>query len=271
MEKQASNLRNYFLLPLFLCVMLFGHIHVEAQETSFNKGTFYELGEITVTGVKSFSPQTVVAYTGLQKGQRIQIPGEEISATINKLWKLELFSDIELFITNIDGDVADLELYIQELPTLSDFTVKGIKKGKLETILKDTEIKKGKKMIKEGSKVKVHYTGKLEDGKVFDTSSDKDPIEVVLGEGTLIKGFESGLLGMNIGEKKTIEVEPKDAYGDYVEGRIQEVEKSKLPEDIKVGMVLQATSEAGSMVILIKEIKDDTAILDANHPLAGRK
>jgi FKBP-type peptidyl-prolyl cis-trans isomerase 2 len=120
-------------------------------------------------------------------------------------------------------------------------------------------------MIKEGSKVKVHYTGKLEDGKVFDTSSDKDPIEVVLGEGTLIKGFESGLLGMNIGEKKTIEVEPKDAYGDYVEGRIQEVEKSKLPEDIKVGMVLQATSEAGSMVILIKEIKDDTAILDANQ------
>ena len=148
MEKQASNLRNYFLLPLFLCVMLFGHIHVEAQETSFNKGTFYELGEITVTGVKSFSPQTVVAYTGLQKGQRIQIPGEEISATINKLWKLELFSDIEFFITNIDGDVADLELYIQELPTLSDFTVKGIKKGKLETILKDTEIKKGKKISK---------------------------------------------------------------------------------------------------------------------------
>lgn len=148
MEKQASNLRNYFLLPLFLCVMLFGHIHVEAQETSFDKGTFYELGEITVTGVKSFSPQTVVAYTGLQKGQRIQIPGEEISATINKLWKLELFSDIEFFITNIDGDVADLELHIQELPTLSDFTVKGIKKGKLETILKDTEIKKGKKISK---------------------------------------------------------------------------------------------------------------------------
>ena len=126
-------------------------------------------------------------------------------------------------------------------------------------------------MIKEGSKVKVHYTGKLEDGKVFDTSNDKDPIEVVLGEGTLIKGFEEGLLGMKSGEKKTIEVESKDAYGDYVEGRIQEVEKSKLPEDIKVGMVLQANSEAGSMVILIKEIKEDTAILDANHPLAVRK
>ena len=76
---------------------------------------------------------------------------------------------------------------------------------------------------------------------------------------------------MKDGDKKTIEIEPKDAYGDYVDGRIQEVEKSKLPEDIKVGMVLQASSEAGSMVILIKEIKEDTAILDANHPLAGRK
>ena len=148
MEKQASNLRNCLLLPLILCVVLFGLKQANAQETAYDKGKFYEIGEITVTGVKSFSPQTVVAYTGLKKGQRIQIPGEEISATINKLWKLELFSDIEFFITNIDGEVADLELYIQELPTLSDYTIKGIKKGKIETIVKDTDIKKGKKLSK---------------------------------------------------------------------------------------------------------------------------
>lgn len=148
MEKQASNLRNCLLLPLILCVVLFGLKQANAQDNSYDKGKFYELGEITVTGVKSFSPQTVVAYTGLKKGQRIQIPGEEISATINKLWKLELFSDIEFFITNIDGEVADLELYIQELPTLSDYTIKGIKKGKIETIVKDTDIKKGKKLSK---------------------------------------------------------------------------------------------------------------------------
>jgi outer membrane protein insertion porin family len=128
--------------------VLFGFNQANAQENAYNKGKFYELGEINVTGVKSFSPQTVVAYTGLKKGQRIQIPGEEISATINKLWKLELFSDIEFFITNIDGEVADLELYIQELPTLSDYTIKGIKKGKIETIVKDTDIKKGKKLSK---------------------------------------------------------------------------------------------------------------------------
>jgi outer membrane protein insertion porin family len=128
--------------------VLFGFNQANAQENAYNKGKFYELGEINVTGVKSFSPQTVVAYTGLKKGQRIQIPGEEISATINKLWKLELFSDIEFFITNIDGEVADLELYIQELPTLSNYTIKGIKKGKIETIVKDTDIKKGKKLSK---------------------------------------------------------------------------------------------------------------------------
>lgn len=148
MEKQASNLHNCILLPIVICIVLFGLGQLNAQETYFDKGKFYQLGEITVTGVKSFSPQTVVAYTGLRKGQRIQIPGEEISATINKLWKLELFSDIEFFVTNIDGEVADLELYIQELPTLSDYTIKGIKKGKIETIVKDTDIKKGKKLSK---------------------------------------------------------------------------------------------------------------------------
>jgi outer membrane protein insertion porin family len=128
--------------------VLFSLNQANAQQNTYDKGKFYEVGEIQVTGVKSFSPQTVVAYTGLKKGQRIQIPGEEISATINKLWKLELFSDIEFFITNIDGEVADLELYIQELPTLSDYTIKGIKKGKIETIVKDTDIKKGKKLSK---------------------------------------------------------------------------------------------------------------------------
>ena len=146
MEKQANNLHSRLIYSFFLCVALVSFHLTQAQTNSFDKGSIYQIGEINVTGVKSFSPQTVVAYTGLQKGQKIQIPGEEISATINKLWKLELFSDIEFFITKIEGDVVDLELYIQELPTLSDFTIKGIKKGKLEGIVKDTEIKKGKKL-----------------------------------------------------------------------------------------------------------------------------
>lgn len=126
-------------------------------------------------------------------------------------------------------------------------------------------------MINEKSKVKVHYTGKLEDGRVFDSSVGNEPLEIVLGEGNLIKGFEDGLIGMKQGEKKTIEIDPKDGYGEVIENRLVEVEKSKLPEEINVGMVLQASSENGSMVVMIKEIKDDVVIVDTNHPLAGRK
>ena len=125
-------------------------------------------------------------------------------------------------------------------------------------------------MIKKGSKVRVHYTGKLENGKVFDTSVEKDPLEVVVGQSGLIKGFEEGLMGMKEGEKKTIEITPEDAYGQLIEGRTQEVEKSILPEEIQVGMALQANGEVGTMVVTVKEIKEETVVLDANHPLAGK-
>ena len=125
-------------------------------------------------------------------------------------------------------------------------------------------------MIKKGSKVKVHYTGKLANGKVFDTSVEKDPLEVVVGHSGLIKGFEEGLIGMKEGEKKTIELIPEDAYGQLIEGRTQEVEKSALPEEIQVGMALQANGEVGTMVVTVKEIKEETVVLDANHPLAGK-
>lgn len=125
-------------------------------------------------------------------------------------------------------------------------------------------------MIKKGSKVRVHYTGKLANGKVFDTSVEKDPLEVVVGQSGLIKGFEEGLIGMKEGEKKTIEIIPEDAYGQLIEGRTQEVEKSALPEEIQVGMALQANGEVGTMVVTVKEIKEETVILDANHPLAGK-
>jgi len=125
-------------------------------------------------------------------------------------------------------------------------------------------------MIKKGSKVRVHYTGKLANGKVFDTSVEKDPLEVVVGQSGLIKGFEEGLMGMKEGEKKTIELIPEDAYGQLIEGRTQEVEKSMLPEEIQVGMALQANGEVGTMVVTVKEIKEETVVLDANHPLAGK-
>lgn len=129
------------------------------------------------------------------------------------------------------------------------------------------------KKIQNGDTVKVNYTGKFEDGSVFDSSmvEGRQPLTVTLGQGQLIPGFERGLIDMSIGESKTIEIEPTDAYGDVNEDMCQEVEKTMLPEDIYEGMMLQASGPQGVFNVVVKEIKETTAILDANHPLAGKK
>jgi FKBP-type peptidyl-prolyl cis-trans isomerase SlpA len=128
-------------------------------------------------------------------------------------------------------------------------------------------------MIKEGSKVKLHYTGKLEDGTVFDTSmtEGREPLEFVHGQGQLIPGFEKGVLGMNAGDKKTIEIEPAEAYGELRDDLQQVVSTSQLPEGVKVGDVLTAQTPQGNVNVTVKEIDGDTAKVDANHPLAGKK
>lgn len=134
-------------LKLFLLVsLLFCSIATHAQETTFDKGKKYIIGGIKVTGLKSYNEQTVVTYTQLRKGQEILVPGEEISAVIKKLWGLELFSDINFYIERIEGDKIFLELDIKELPTLSDVEVRGIKESKASTIIKETDLKKGKKI-----------------------------------------------------------------------------------------------------------------------------
>ena len=117
-----------------------------AQETSFENGKQYILGGLTVTGLQSYNEQTVVSYTGLREGQPIQVPGGEISEVIKKLWNLDLFSNVEMFYTKIEGDKIFLELHIQERPTLNNVTVFGIKKRKVEDIIEDTDLKKGKKI-----------------------------------------------------------------------------------------------------------------------------
>jgi len=116
------------------------------EEVSYENGKKYILGGIQVTGLKSYNEQTVKTYTGLRKGQTITLPGEQISAIIKKLWGLELFSDINFYITKIEGETVFLELNIKERPSLSGITVYGIKKGKTDEILKDTDLKKGKKI-----------------------------------------------------------------------------------------------------------------------------
>ncbi|GMN05923.1 outer membrane protein assembly factor BamA [Croceitalea sp. MTPC5] len=117
-----------------------------SQETALESGENYILGGLEVTGLQSYNEQTVKTYTGLRIGQPITVPGEEISAVIKKLWSLELFTDVAMYQTKIEGDKIFLELNILERPTLTNVTVYGIKKRKVQAILNDTDLKKGKKI-----------------------------------------------------------------------------------------------------------------------------
>jgi len=116
-----------------------------AQETSLETAKKYILGGLEVTGLQSYNEQTVKTYTGLRIGQPITVPGEEISSVIKKLWGLELFSELDFFYA-VEGDKIFLELRIKERPTLSKVTVYGVKKRKVQGIIDDTDLKKGKKI-----------------------------------------------------------------------------------------------------------------------------
>jgi FKBP-type peptidyl-prolyl cis-trans isomerase 2 len=127
--------------------------------------------------------------------------------------------------------------------------------------------------IKNGDNVSVHYTGKLEDGSVFDTSlaEGREPLTVTLGQGQLIPGFENGLIDMTAGEMKTIEIEPENAYGDIKPQMMSEVPLSQVPEGVKAGDMLQGQNQFGPVNVVVTEIKESTVVLDMNHPLAGKK
>lgn len=127
-------------------------------------------------------------------------------------------------------------------------------------------------IAEEGKTVKVHYTGTLQNGEVFDSSKEKEPLEFTLGEGQLIPGFEKAVIGMNVGDSTTINIPSTEAYGDTREDLIIAVPKDQLPKEIepKVGMQLQVNQENGQPVpVRIAEITDTELKLDANHPLAG--
>ena len=128
-------------------------------------------------------------------------------------------------------------------------------------------------MIEKGSKIKLHYTGTLEDGTVFDSSKDKEPLEFEVGAGQVIPGFDEGVIGLKAGEKKTINIPANKAYGQYDEKRMGEYPKENVPKDmeLKVGakMFLQSP-DGGVALATIKEIKEEVVLLDLNHPLAGK-
>ncbi|RLD61314.1 MAG: peptidylprolyl isomerase [Bacteroidetes bacterium] len=127
--------------------------------------------------------------------------------------------------------------------------------------------------VKNNDKVKVHYTGKLTDGQVFDSSLEREPLEFTVGTGQMIPGFDKGVLDMELSEKKTIDIPAAEAYGESREELKQEVSKQLLPEDLKpeVGMSLASqTPDGHQMQFVVTEVKDETIFVDGNHPLAGK-
>jgi len=150
LEKQVnkSMYKIHFSHKVFISLIITLSIafKIQSQVQDFNEGKKYIIDSIIVSGLKTFNAKTVISYSGLRKGQLVQIPGEEISGTINKLWKLELFSDINFYVSNVSGNRATIEIEIQELPTLTEVKIIGVRKSKSETLITDTELTEGKKL-----------------------------------------------------------------------------------------------------------------------------
>ncbi len=125
---------------------------------------------------------------------------------------------------------------------------------------------------KSGDTVKIHYRGTLDDGTEFDSSTGREPLEFQLGGGQVIPGFDNAVDGMTVGEKKSVRLEPDDAYGPRHDQLMQQVPRSALPPEMtpEVGMALQSSAPDGQvMVFHITEVNDENITVDANHPLAG--
>lgn len=125
---------------------------------------------------------------------------------------------------------------------------------------------------KVGDKVSVHYTGKLENGEMFDTSEGRSPLEFTIGQKQMIPGFEQAVIGLGEGGRKTVSIPAAEAYGEHRPELIEEVKKSELPPDlqsVEAGQQLEAHQNGQRFVVQVVEVGDDSIKLDANHPLAG--
>ncbi len=122
----------------------------------------------------------------------------------------------------------------------------------------------------EGSQVDVHYTGSLDDGSVFDSSREGDPLSFVLGDGRLIKGFDDAVIGMQEGESKTVNIPAEEAYGPYREDMVVKVGRADIPEEVQLGNVLQSNIQGREVYFTVIDMGPDSVTLDANHPLAGK-
>ncbi|MFQ6007409.1 MAG: peptidylprolyl isomerase [Candidatus Zixiibacteriota bacterium] len=129
------------------------------------------------------------------------------------------------------------------------------------------------RVAKSGDTVKVHYTGKLEDGSVFDSSRDREPFELTIGSGMTIPGFENGIVGMAVGDTITITIPPEEAYGPRREDLVSTISRDQIPPNItpEVGQQLQMQHPSGNIInVTITDVMPDSVTFDANHPLAGK-
>ena len=125
---------------------------------------------------------------------------------------------------------------------------------------------------KKGDKVKVHYTGTLDDGSVFDSSRKRDPFQFIIGENQVISGFEDAVIGMNPDETKTVKVAAENAYGPHLEEMVVALERDQFPEDLQpeVGQQLQVRrADDRNLIVRVTDVTETHVTLDANHPLAG--
>jgi len=127
--------------------------------------------------------------------------------------------------------------------------------------------------VEKGNTVRVHYTGKFENGEIFDTSVNRTPLEFIVGNGQVIKGFDEAVIGMKIGEKKTVNIPFEEAYGPHMDELVFTFEKQSLPENLnpEIGQKLQLVTGDGKRVnVTIIAVSETDITLDANHPLAGK-
>ena len=211
LEKRASNSIRIILSKksIILFTLIIGAFSY-GQTESFVKGKTYELDSITVSGIKTFNEQTVISYSGLRKGQKIKVPGEEVSSVINKLWGLELFSNINVFVTNVENNKISLDIEIDELPTLTDVKINGLKKGNTETIIKDTELTKGKKLSESFlTNTKNYIINKYKKEGFLDTKVNLNTIKDTIGA-------NSYKMVLNIDKGQRIKIKEIDFNGNEV-------------------------------------------------------
>ena len=232
LEKRANNSIkiNLSKKSIILFILIIG-VFSYGQTESFVKGKTYELDSLTVSGIKTFNEQTVISYSGLRKGQKIKVPGEEVSSVINKLWGLELFSDINVFVTNVENNKISLDIEIEELPTLTDVKINGLKKGNTETLIKDTELTKGKKLSESFlTNTKNYITNKYKKEGFLDTKVNLNTIKDTVGA-------NSYKMVVNIDKGQRIKIKEIDFNGNEVfkESKLRsKLKNTKIKNPIRV-------------------------------------